>query len=111
PFQIFPDQASTLAPRTDGFFYFLCGLSILVSVIIVAMLFYLSLRYRRRTEERAPMMGQSIDHVTTRRLEFLWIAVPLTIFLGIFYWGAKLYAAVSEPPADALTEYVVGKRW
>ena len=77
----------------------------------MAMLFFLSLRYRRRTAERAPMAGQVLDHVQTKRLEYLWMGIPLAIFLGIFWWGAKLYAAISEAPADALTVYVVGKRW
>jgi cytochrome c oxidase subunit 2 len=111
PFQILPDQASTFAPRTDALFYFLCAISVVVGVAIVAALFFLSLRYRRVGAERAPMAGQVLDHAQTKRLEYLWIAIPLAIFMGIFYWGASLYAAISEPPPDALTVYVVGKRW
>jgi cytochrome c oxidase subunit 2 len=111
PVQILPDQASTFAPRTDALFYFLCSVSVVASALIVAALFFLSLRYRRVGTERAPMAGQALDHAQTRRLEVLWIVIPLAIFLGIFYWGAKLYAAINEVPPDALTVYVVGKRW
>ena len=111
PVQLLPDQASTVAPRVVALFYFLCGISILVSLAIVGVIFYFAVRYRRRTVERGPMTGQVIDHEDTRRMEVAWIAIPLVVFLGIFYWGAKVFATMSEPPADALTVYVVGKRW
>jgi cytochrome c oxidase subunit II len=111
PFALLPEQASTFAARTDALFYFLCAISIVVSAGIVCTLFYFSLRYGRRGEERVPMKGQVLDHEETKRLELAWIAIPLAIFLGIFYWGAKIFAAQQEPPDNALTVYVVGKRW
>jgi cytochrome c oxidase subunit 2 len=111
PGYLLPEQASTIAPRVDALFYFLCALSIGVSLVIVGLIFYFSIRYRRRTVERGPMSGQVIDREDTRRMEIAWIAVPLVVFLGIFYWGAKVYATMIEPPKDALTVYVVGKRW
>lgn len=110
-FQLWPEQASTVASRVDNFFWFLCLLSIAVSLLIVGALLWFSFRYRRKTVERGPMLGQAISHEDTRKLEIAWIAVPMVIFLGIFYWGAKIYATIAEPPKDALTVYVVGKRW
>ncbi|MEJ7731089.1 MAG: cytochrome c oxidase subunit II [Polyangiaceae bacterium] len=110
-FHLWPEQASTVAPRVDALFWFLCALSIVVCLIIVGALLWFSVRYRRKTVDRGPMRGQVIDHGDTRRLEIAWIVVPMFIFVGIFYWGAKVYAHMAEPPPDALTVYVVGKRW
>jgi cytochrome c oxidase subunit II len=111
PFRLLPEQASTFAAHTDHLFYFLCAISIAVSVGIIATLFYFSLRYGRKGDERVPVKGQVIDHDDTRRLEIVWSVIPLAIFLGIFWWGISIYANVTTPPADALTVYVVGKRW
>jgi cytochrome c oxidase subunit 2 len=111
PFRLLPEQASTFASKTDTLFYFLCAISIVVSAGIIATLFYFSLRYGRKGNERVPIKGQVIDHHDTKRLELVWSAIPLAIFLAIFWWGAKIYADVSTPPDDALSVYVVGKRW
>ena len=48
PFPVFPPQASTLAPRTDHLLYFLLGMSGLMTVLIAGLIFYFSVRYRRR---------------------------------------------------------------
>ncbi len=111
PFRLLPEQASTFAAHTDHLFYFLCAISIAVSAGIIATLFYFSIRYGRKGDERVPLKGQVINHADTRRLEILWSAIPLAIFLGIFWWGASIYANVTTAPTDALTVYVVGKRW
>jgi cytochrome c oxidase subunit 2 len=111
PFRLLPEQASTFAARTDALFYFLCAISIVVAAGIIATLFYFSIRYGRKGDERVPLKGQVINHADTRRLEILWSAIPLAIFLGIFWWGASLYANVTTVPDDALIIYVVGKRW
>ena len=112
PFSLFPEQASTFAKHTDALFITLCALSIAVSTGIIVTLFYFSLRYGRKSPgERVALKGQSIGHDDIRRLELTWSLIPLAIFLGIFWWGTQLYAHVTQPPPDALTMYVVGKRW
>jgi len=44
-------------------------------------------------------------------LELLWIAGPLAVSLVMFFWGAKIYAQMNNPPADSMDVYVVGKQW
>jgi cytochrome c oxidase subunit 2 len=110
-FQIFPEAASTIAGEVDLFFYLLCAMSIVITLIVFGLIVRFGVRYRRRTKELGPIVGQALDAADTKRLEAVWIAVPLVVFLGIFYWGAKLYAAMSEPPPDAMEIYAVGKRW
>jgi cytochrome c oxidase subunit II len=37
--------------------------------------------------------------------------VPLAITMVAFFWGARIFAALVEPPADALEAFVVGRQW
>jgi cytochrome c oxidase subunit II len=44
-------------------------------------------------------------------LEIAWTTIPLVIFVGIFAWGAKVYATLYEPAPGAMQVFVVGKQW
>jgi len=106
PFSIFPPQASTLAPRTDHLLFYLLAMSGLMSVLIAALIFYFSVRYRRRPgNERATQVDGS------NRLEIAWSVVPLVIFLFTYVWGANVFFFAYTPPPDALELYGVGKQW
>ena len=53
-FQLFPEQASTLAPEVDHLLYFLLAITVFFTVLIFGAIFYFAIRYRRRSEnERA----------------------------------------------------------
>ncbi len=45
--------------------------------------------------------------------EVIWSGIPLMIAIGIFLWGAALFAHMKTPPdaADALEINVIGKQW
>ena len=106
PFPIFPPQASTLAPRTDHLLFYLLAMSGLMSVLIAALIFYFSVRYRRRPgNERATQVDGS------NRLEIGWSVVPLVVFLFTYVWGANVFFFAYTPPPDALELYGVGKQW
>jgi cytochrome c oxidase subunit 2 len=109
--RLFPDQASTVAGRVDALFYFLCAISIAVTLAIVGIIFFYAVRYRHRPERRAPYQRVGVDARTMRRIEVAWIGIPLVIFLGIFYWGASVGVAINTPPEGALEVFVVGKQW
>ncbi len=112
PFQaLAPDQASTGASQVDALFYTLTGLSTVITLAIAGVIIYFALRYRRREGDDLTMRGVGITKSQMHRVEALWIVVPLAIFLGIFIWGASLFAAITTPPADAMEIYVVGKQW
>jgi cytochrome c oxidase subunit 2 len=55
--------------------------------------------------DRTPLKGSPIP------LEITWTAIPLFIFIGIFFWAAEVFFGMSRPPADATEIYVVGKQW
>jgi cytochrome c oxidase subunit 2 len=108
-------QAAAAAPDLPGevdlLFYTLLGLStaVILGVLIVGAVF--ALRYRRGSPadrtEASGKEGTRLHH----RIEWLWIAIPLALFLATFAWGAVLYSHMMTTPADALEVYVVGKQW
>jgi len=107
---LFPVQASAMAAQVDHLFFFALGIATFFSLLIAGLIFYLGVKYRRRSPDavgRAPREG---SHATTV-LEITWSIVPLGILTFMFVWGAKLYFTQSRPPADAAQYFVVGKQW
>lgn len=104
--QLFPDQASTLAPKVDGVYYALLAFSGFFIVLIATLVITFAIKYRRRSADEIPPGVRS-----PIMLEVTWVTIPLILALGIFYWGAQVYFEGSTPPADALEVYVVGKQW
>jgi cytochrome c oxidase subunit 2 len=103
---LFPQEASTIAPKVDALYLFLVGLTIVFSVLIAGLIIYFAVKFRRRSEEYRPRpMHGSLQ------VEIIWSVIPLIIALGIFAWGADLFFQMSAPPAGALDVYVVGKQW
>lgn len=105
-FRLLPERASTLAGEVDALFLFLVAVTIFFVLLIAAAIVFFMIRYRRR---KAADVGAPIHGST--RLEIAWTAIPLVIVLFLFAWGAKVFFAISRPPADAVEYYVVGKQW
>jgi len=106
-FRLFPERASTLAPRVDLLYFFLLALSALLTIVIAGLIVYFSIKYRRGNTR----VDRTSRHVHFMRLEIAWMVIPLVISLGIFGWGASLFFSGSRPPAGALEVQVVGKQW
>ena len=105
-FPLFPERASTIAAEVDALYFFLVGLSGFMSILIATLIVSFAVRYRRRhpDEVGAQVHGGLL-------LEIGWTVVPFIITMVIFFWGAKVYFAMANPPAETLTVYVVGKQW
>lgn len=105
-FGILPEAASTMAGRVDQLFWVMVGLSVFFTVLVVALIFLFTVRYRRRTETEipAPMKG-------AMQLEVAWTVIPLILAMGVFVWAARLYVEMSVPPKNALEIFIVGKQW
>jgi cytochrome c oxidase subunit 2 len=105
-YNFFPDAASTIAARIDALFWFLmivCGFFL---VLIVVLIVWFALRYRRRSEDEVP--PATTDHTW---LEIFWSVVPFCLLLVIFFWGAKLFLDMKRPPLHALEINVIAKQW
>jgi cytochrome c oxidase subunit 2 len=103
---LFPEQASTLAPRVDALLFFLLGVSGFFTLLIAGLILYFAIKYRRRAGNE---VAQQI--VGSNRLEVAWSVIPLVLAMVMYAWGAGLYFIENTPPADALEIYAVGKQW
>ena len=105
-FPLFPDQASTMAPRVDAVYFVLIGVSVFCATLISLAIIFFAFRYRRRSDlERPPEILGDL------RLEILWTVIPLGFTLIMFAWGAILYFETYSPPPNALEIHVVAKQW
>jgi cytochrome c oxidase subunit 2 len=103
---LFPTRASTVAGQVDALYFFAIGVSIVFSVLIVALIIYFIIRYRRRAQAE---VGADVHGST--KLEIIWTVIPLGIVLFMFAWGAQVFFDISRPPSDASEFWVVGKQW
>jgi cytochrome c oxidase subunit 2 len=105
-FELFPPQASTVAPRVDALFFFILSVCAFFTLVVAGFVLVFAIRYRRRAEDYfpKPIIGSNL-------LESAWSIAPLVIALGIFFWGAGIYFYIVRMPDDALEIYVVGKQW
>ena len=105
-FDLFPDSASTLAPRVDQLYLFVVGVTVFFSLLIAVLIVTFILRFRRR---HGNLVGSAVHGSIP--LELTWSLIPLAIALFIFGWGAEVFFALSRPPSDAVEYFAVGKQW
>ena len=101
-----PDQASTFASRVDALYFYLWGLTGFFTLLIVSVLIFFVIKYRKRApfEVPRPIAGSLI-------LETMWSAIPFVIAMSIFVWGANVFFAQRRVPKDAMEIFVVAKQW
>src|SRR4029450_10176189 len=105
-FPLFPEQASTMAPRVDALFYFLVAVTVFFVALIFFMIVIFAVKYRRRSEDERPRPIEG-----NFWLEILWSAIPLGLTMVMFVWGAIIYFDMYNPPNDALEISIVGRQW
>ena len=103
---LFPESASTMAPRVDALYFFLIGVTVFFSLLIAGLIVFYAVKYHRRSPDA---IGVRIHGGMA--LELAWTIVPFLITMVIFVWGASVYFAMASPPAETLNIYVVGKQW
>lgn len=101
-----PQQASTFAEKVDEIGFVLTALTIFFSVLVMVLLVFFAVHYRRGS--KANRKGAAHHNLI---VELAWSLPPLFLGLGMFAWSVKPYAEVFNPPSDAEEIFVVGKRW
>lgn len=101
-----PEQASTIAGHVDALYLYLILITLFFSTLVVVLIFYFAMRYRRRAPDEIPRPVEG-----SLVLETMWTIIPFLIAMTIFVWGASLYFALYRPPQDAIEIAVVGKQW
>jgi cytochrome c oxidase subunit 2 len=104
---LMPEQASKFAEDLDPLYWVLVLLTVAFTGIVLALLLYFAIKYRRGSKaDRSRPVNE--HHL----LEFTWSFIPLVLGLGVFVWGAKLFANVFGPaPPNSLEVFVIGKQW
>lgn len=102
-----PPRNSTAAAEVDWVFYLIFWISLFFFVLIVGLMIYFTIRYRRRSSrsgaERAP------HHSTA--LEVVWTVIPIGLTVLMFWGGFKAFLNLTQPPANATTINVTAKKW
>lgn len=105
-FPLWPEQASTLAPKTDALYIFMVVVTGAVSLAVFVLIFYLAVKYRRRPDNELAQ-----EQEPPAALEMTWIVVPTIIFIAIFVAGAWVYFRIQRVPTNALEVYATGRQW
>src|SRR5438552_8374335 len=103
---LFPESASTMAPRVDALYFFLLAVSAFFGLLIAGLIVYFALKFHRREPDE---IGAKIHGGMA--LERGWTVIRFLITMVIFVWGASVYFAMARPPQETLNIYVVGKQW
>ncbi len=102
----FPEGASTFAPQIDGVFNFILWVCIVFFALIVGLMAWFLVKYRRRDNYDGE---ESPSHSTF--LEVSWSVLPFLIVCYMFYEGMVGYMDMKSPPAEAYEIKVRAKKW
>lgn len=102
----FRHEASTFAPGVDALFFFIFWVSAFFFVLIVALLVYFGIKYRRRPGVPIQL---SPSHNTT--LEVAWSVIPTLIMVVMFVWGLNVFFSMRIAPGDAEELWVEASKW
>ncbi|MBV9766989.1 MAG: cytochrome c oxidase subunit II [Acidobacteriaceae bacterium] len=102
---LYPPTASAQARGIDELYWFITIVSAVMTLLIFACIILFAWKYNRRKNPHATQIEGST------KLELTWSILPFFVMLVMFFWGAKLFFAASEPPKDAMEVFVTGKQW
>lgn len=98
-------SASNFTNNVDAVFLYITALSLIVLVGITAAMIYFVIRYSRK---RNPVPTHVEENLS---LEVLWTAIPLVLFLSMFYFGWTGYKDMRNVPENALQIKVTARMW
>jgi len=101
-----PPQASTVAEQSDFVFDFLYWLCVVFFVLIVGLMGWFMIKYRREPGVKAE---SNVSHNTP--LELTWTIIPLLLVVGIFYIGLKGFLNIRVAPANSYEVSVTAQKW
>ncbi len=104
--EILPESASTMAPKVDAIFWGLLAISAFMTLALFAIITFFLIRYREKSD-----VDRTLSRMSPTYVEVTWTGIPILIFIGLFVWGAVVFAEASKPPRDAVPIYVVGLQW
>jgi cytochrome c oxidase subunit II len=103
---LFPDQASTLAPRVDNLYFFIVAVTAFVALAVTVVVIVFAVKYRTSD----PLAVGARIHGSIP-LELAWSIIPFIVSIVIFAWAASVFFDLQRPPDQTLEIYATGKRW
>ncbi|MGD9692347.1 MAG: cytochrome c oxidase subunit II [Phycisphaerales bacterium] len=103
---ILPPRAATFAGENDAVTLFVFGTMTFFFVLVVGLMFYFAVRYRRR-----PGVAQQRSRHHNLALELTWSGIPLLLCVVMFWWGFKVYMDMHVAPSQAEMITVKAKKW
>ncbi|MFP6905638.1 MAG: cytochrome c oxidase subunit II [Verrucomicrobiota bacterium] len=105
-FRIFPEAQSHYAEQVDWLYAYLNIVSLVFSVLILALIVVFSVKFKRKSQdERVPWKHEGF------LLEIVGSIIPFVLMMVMFVWGTKLYFHHRVPPEDSMEILVTGKQW
>ncbi|MBI2840050.1 MAG: cytochrome c oxidase subunit II [Acidobacteria bacterium] len=101
-----PPEISTSAAGVDWIFYFIFWISLFFFLLIVGLMTYFVVRYRRPKGVEAE--GAPSHNMV---LEVTWSVIPLILVIVIFYLGFKGFMDLFTSPQNAYEVLVTGQKW
>jgi cytochrome c oxidase subunit 2 len=102
-----PEQASSKAAEVDTVFYVIYWLSVFFFAIIVGLMTWFVIKYRRRRQGQEA--GEAPNH--NLALEVIWTAIPVIVSIALFVVGFKSFMNIATPPRNAYEISVIGQKW
>ena len=102
----FRNTQGTFADGVDGVFFYIFWVSAIFFAILMGLMVYFGLKYRRIEGKPAE---PSASHNTM--LELSWSVIPTILMAIMFVWGFKEYIVMRVAPGDAMEVYVTAKKW
>jgi cytochrome c oxidase subunit 2 len=103
---LFPEQASTLAPRVDNLYFFIVAVTAFFAIAVTVVVIVFAVKYR--TDDPLAVGAQIHGSIP---LELAWSIIPFIISIVIFAWAADVFFDLQRPPNQTLEIYATGKRW
>src|SRR5688500_4006534 len=101
----YPVQASTIARDVDPLAWFIHGITIFFTALIVALTVYFAWKYRASVHPVPHPPGHN------NVLEVTWTAIPAVIVFICFFWGFRVYMRMNTPLPASETIQAVGQMW
>lgn len=98
-------SSSNFSNNVDALFTYILVLSGLVLIGLTIAMIYFVIRYNNK---RNPVPKNIEGNIT---LEVLWTAIPLVLFMSMFYFGWVQYSNMRAIPEDAIPIKVTARMW
>ena len=104
---LLPEAASTNEVWHDPLWNFITLLSGFFFVLIITMMVFLAIKYRRKD----PGQEATSQHSHSNALEIAWSLPPLLIVMLIFWLGLSGYLSMAKPVANTMRIDVQAEKW